>query len=203
VSKLTRRADGASVEPVTESDARLLAKARQGEQRACKALFELHGRQVFRVCVRVLRDETLAEDAVQNTFVQAFRRLDSFDGRASFGAWLRTIAIHCSVELLRKNNARSFEPLDAAELEPQTEPALSTSFEARHASELRGHVQLALSSLTTLERLAFVLKHVEQQSLEEIATVAGSNSNAIKQALFRGVRKLRASLAPLKEELQS
>ena len=66
------------------------------------------------------------------------------------------------------------------------------------AGEAREHVARGLAALTTMERTAFVLRHVEQYALEEIARVLDSNVNACKQAVFRAVRKLRPVLEPLR-----
>jgi RNA polymerase sigma-70 factor, ECF subfamily len=175
-------------------DFKLIEQAKEGNARASQALFELHARGVYGTCARILKDKSLAEDAVQNTFLQAFTRLHDFDGRAPFAVWLRSIAINASIALLRPRQQSL-----AAEAVSDTvvdEAATLNVFAAASATELRTHVESALSQLTSMERVSFVLRHLEQQPLDTIAQQLDSNSNAVKQALFRGIKKLRAALSP-------
>ncbi len=176
-------------------DFQLIEQARAGNARASQALFELHARSVYCTCARILKDRSLAEDAVQNTFLLAFTRLSDFDGRAPFASWLRSIAINASIALLRPR----YFSVAADETVSDTvvdEAATLSVFAAASANELRTHVESALSQLTSMERVSFVLRHLEQQPLDTIAQHLHSNSNAVKQALFRGIRKLRAALSP-------
>ncbi len=188
---------------MTATDPQLIEAARQGDQTACRRLFEAHGRDVFRTCMRLLGDRALAEDAVQDTFVNAFRSLDQFDARAPFGQWLRRIAINAVGAMVRKHSFRELateaEDIEA-ELEQHAGATVPDPQKVAQRLQTQALVAVALEELTPLERLAFLMRHVEQHSLEDIAVAVGGNANSIKQALFRGVRKLRLSLAPLREE---
>lgn len=189
---------------MTTNDPQLIAAARRGDQTACRRLFEAHGREVFRVCMRLLGNHAQAEDAVQDTFVNAFRALDQYDERASFGQWLRRIAINAVGAMVRKHSFRELatepETLDAEIDKGDASSTAGDPIKTANRLEIQALVAVALDELTPLERMAFLMRHVEQHSLEEIAGAVGGNSNSVKQALFRGVRKLRLSLAPLREE---
>jgi len=177
---------------LADPDSALVERTRRGEVRAFQCLFERHARAAYAVCQRLLGDPDLAEDAVQETFLKAHRRLDQYDGRAAFGTWLHRIAANTAIEFLRRHREESGDPAELLEaaVDEHADPGASLS----HAQLVRG-VGEALGQLTALERSVFVLRHLEQHSLDEIARMLSSNANACKQAIFRAVRKLRAQLA--------
>ena len=177
-----------------ESDSALVERARSGDVRAFQRLFERHARPMHAVCARLLGDSSAAEDAVQEAFLKAHRRLDQFDGRAAFSTWLHRIAVNTSIEMLRRRQSATddSEEVLAEAVDVHSDPSIGVS-----QSELVRGIGDALQQLTTLERSVFVLRHLEQRSLHEIALLLSSNVNACKQAIFRAVRKLRAQLAHL------
>src|SRR5882724_12679423 len=87
--------------------AAVLARARQGDSEAFRALVERHSRSVFRLAFRMTGNEQDAEDVVQESFLRAYRQLGKFDERASFGTWLYRIAMNCSLDLVRSKKRRS------------------------------------------------------------------------------------------------
>ena len=89
----------------TESAA-VLARARQGDSEAFRALVERHSRSVFRLAFRMTGNEQDAEDVVQESFLRAYRQLGRFESRANFGTWLYRIVSNCSVDLMRSKQAR-------------------------------------------------------------------------------------------------
>src|ERR671925_1028544 len=95
-----------------------LARARQGDSEAFRALVERHSRSVFRLAFRMTGNEQDAEDVVQESFLRAYRQLGRFESRANFGTWLYRIVANCSVDLMRAKQARHDqargESLDAA-----------------------------------------------------------------------------------------
>src|ERR1044071_5375071 len=95
-----------------------LARARQGDSEAFRALVERHSRTVFRLAFRMTGNEQDAEDVVQESFLRAYRQLGRFEARANFGTWLYRIVANCSVDLMRARQARHDqtrgESLDAA-----------------------------------------------------------------------------------------
>ena len=83
-----------------------LARARQGDSEAFRALVERHSRSVFRLAYRMTGNEQDAEDVVQESFLRAYRQLGRFESRANFGTWLYRIVANCSVDLMRAKQAR-------------------------------------------------------------------------------------------------
>jgi RNA polymerase sigma-70 factor (ECF subfamily) len=182
------------------TDGTLVEKARAGETDAFRALVERHSQRLFRLAYRMTGNQEDAEDVVQDSFLRAFRRLDQFDGRASFGTWLHRIAANRSVDLVRSRTVR-FEygsGGDSVDDPVLTLPARGPSPERVAASsQIRDRVEEAMNELSAVERTAFVLRHFEEMHLEEVGRVLGCGSNTAKHSVFRAVHKLRRALEPL------
>jgi RNA polymerase sigma-70 factor (ECF subfamily) len=180
--------------------AAVLARARQGDSDAFRALVERHSRSVFRLAFRMTGNEQDAEDVVQESFLRAYRQLDRFESRADFGTWLYRIVANCSVDLMRAKQARHdqtrAEPLDAG----TDLPAVDDPDPERLAksAEISRRVQDALGRLSPLERAAFTLRHYEGRSIDEIGQTLGLGTSAAKHSVFRAVKKLRVALQPLR-----
>lgn len=172
-----------------------LAAARRGDAAAFRHLVDAHARPLYHVCQRLLGDARWAEDALQEALIQAWRALDQFDGRASLHSWLHRIAVNAALAMLRTQafqQQRQALDLEAHAADLPAETGLPADWlDTRQQQE---RLSRALTHLSALERAAFVLRHVEQHSLLEVAAQLDSNVNAIKQAVFRAVRKLRAAL---------
>ena len=167
-------------------------EARKGNQLAFRVLVERHSRAVFRLAFRMTGNEQDAEDMVQETFLRAFKQLNRFDGRASFGTWLYRIATNCSLDLIRARRVwgEGQPGLDTAE-SPAPSPERVT-----RSKQLAGILDHALEQLSDAERTAFLLRHYEGCSIEEIAKVLGIRNSAAKHSVFRAVQKLRGALEP-------
>src|SRR3569832_1037298 len=83
-----------------------LARARQGDADAFRALVDRHSRRVFQLAFRMTGNQQDAEDVVQESFLRAYRQLGRFESRANFGTWLYRITANCSVDLMRAKQAR-------------------------------------------------------------------------------------------------
>ena len=179
--------------------AAVLARARQGDSEAFRALVERHGRSVFRLAFRMTGNEQDAEDVVQESFLRAYRQLGRFESRANFGTWLYRIVANCSVDLMRAKQARHdqsrSESLDTADGVSVDAPGPERLAES---AEVERRVADALARLSPLERAAFTLRHYEGRSIDEISATLGLGTSAAKHSVFRAVKKLRAALAPLR-----
>ena len=184
--------------------AAVLARARQGDSDAFRALVETHSRQVFRLAFRMTGNEQDAEDVVQESFLRAYRQLGRFESRANFGTWLYRIVSNCSVDLMRSKQARHDQVRgDSLDQEGAVElPAANSADPERQAqsAEIDRRVQNALRDLSPLERAAFTLRHYEGRSIEEICETLGLGTSAAKHSVFRAVKKLRTALAPLRSQ---
>jgi RNA polymerase sigma-70 factor, ECF subfamily len=181
--------------------AAVLARARQGDSDAFRALVERHSQRVFRLAFRMTGNEQDAEDVVQESFLRAYRQLGRFESRANFSTWLYRIVANCSIDLLKAKRARQaqapMDSLDGIEVAPATAAGPSPERLARSA-EIRTHVAAAMHGLSPLERAAFTLRHHEGLSIDDISRLLGLRTSATKHAVFRAVRKLRTTLAVLR-----
>jgi len=182
--------------------AAVLARARQGDSDAFRALVERHSRSVFRLAYRMTGNEQDAEDVVQESFLRAYRQLGRFESRANFGTWLYRIVANCSVDLMRSKQARHDQVRGDSLDEVMEMPAADAPGPDRMAqsAEIQERVQTALAGLSPLERAAFTLRHYEGRSIAEIGKTLGLGTSATKHSVFRAVRKLRAALEPLRGE---
>lgn len=149
----------------------------------------------FSACLKITRNRDLAEDAVQDALLNAWNKRHQFDNTARLDTWIHRIAVNAALQLLRKQRPASFEPLESEiEDETDTPEAMVTD------QQLGRSLSAALTHLSEFERICFVLKHLEQWRLKEIAEEVGADIGAVKQGVFRAVRKLRARMGSLKGE---
>jgi RNA polymerase sigma-70 factor (ECF subfamily) len=183
------------------SDVDAVAMAKAGDRDGFRILVDRHSRSVFRLAFRMTSNEHDAEDVVQETFLRAYRQLDNYESRSSFGTWLYRIAANCSLDLVRARRRRDeqYASADSGEDDPMLRIPAGTPQPDRLAmsGEVGERVQTALGGLTPQERMAFVLRHFEGHSIEEIGSTLGLNANATKNSIFRAVQKLRRELEPL------
>ena len=180
--------------------AAVLARARQGDSEAFRVLVEQHSRSVFRLAFRMIGNEQDAEDVVQESFLRAYRQLGRFESRANFGTWLYRITANCAVDLMRSKQARH-DQSRAETLDDAVDTTMSNLPDPERmagSAEIQRRVTKALEGLSPLERAAFTLRHYEGRSIEEISRTLGLGTSAAKHSVFRAVKKLRISLAPLR-----
>jgi RNA polymerase sigma-70 factor (ECF subfamily) len=179
--------------------AAILARARQGDSDAFRALVERHSQSVFRLAYRMTGNEQDAEDVVQESFLRAYRQIGRFESRSNFGTWLYRIVANCSVDLLRARQSRldqsRSETLDVLDTTPITDGHGPERL--AESAEVARSIQRAMDELSPMERAAFTLRHHEGRSIQEISKMLGLGTSAAKHSIFRAVKKLRVRLAPL------
>ncbi len=179
----------------------LVERAREGDAEAFRELVVSYSPKLFRLAWRITGDEQSAEDAVQETFLRAYRALGRFDARAQFGTWLHRIAVNAALDLTRRqerHRSRHEDRFHGAAGEEEVFPSSDPGPDRIALSlELERAVRSAMAELSTMERTAFVLRHFEGRSIAEICDQLGLGVSAGKQAVFRAVKKLRRVLEPL------
>lgn len=176
-------------------------RAQSGDSDAFRLLVEQHSRAVFRLAFRMTGNEQDAEDVVQETFLRAYRQLNKYEARSSFSTWLYRIASNYSLDLIRmrkrhedKRERGKAEERDILQTLPVNTPGPDRIMYSRQVQE---RVNEALNELSAQERTAFVLRHFEGMSIDEIGEALGTGTNATKHSIFRAVQKLRRSLEPM------
>lgn len=177
----------------------ILDRVRAGETDAFQEVVARHGRDLYRLALRMTGDPGHAEDVVQETFLRAYRRLHRFDGRSRLGTWLHRIAANCALDLLRRRQRyrKRFTALEDGHAPASAAPGPDRVLASLQIDD---QVHTALAALSPMERTAFVLRHFEQQSMAEIGRALGARSGAARQAVFRAVHKLRQALGPWMEK---
>lgn len=177
-----------------------------GKHESFRVLVERHGRKVFGLAYRMTGNEHDADEVVQETFLRCFKRLDSFEARSSFSTWLYRIASNCALDLLAKrkqeklhvvDNDTREDDLNAEDRAPEYATPQPGPERMLLSSELRERVAAAMKRLTPVERTAFVLRHFEGQSISEIGSMLKLKDEAVKNTVFRAVKKMRTELEPL------
>ena len=188
-----------SMVPAAKSDwieweAGLVQRARGGDVRAFERLYRDHIGNVYGLCLRMTRDPTLAEDCAQEAFFNAWRALERFETRSSFGTWLHRIAVNAVLNRRRKAAAQvelPALPADADE-EPRDAPeewTLDTPIEVHE-------IESAVGSLPNGARDALVLCGIYGYSHGEASRMLGIAEGTCKAQLHRARALLRARLEP-------
>ncbi|HET7434581.1 MAG TPA: RNA polymerase sigma factor [Thermoanaerobaculia bacterium] len=177
------------------NDVELVQRVRSGDEDAFQQLVARHSRALFGIAWRITGNTADADDVVQEAFLRAYRRIETYDGRAGVATWLYRIAVNCSLDLIESRRRRE-APLTAVDDLTRFSGEGASPERTAHAAEVQRAIDAALTQLSGNERTAFVLRHFEGVPLEEIGQILGTRLNATKNTIFRAVRKLREHLQP-------
>jgi RNA polymerase sigma-70 factor (ECF subfamily) len=177
-----------------------IRRVKAGDQDAFRVLMDRHLPAILRLTMNITGNTVDAEEAAQEAFLLAYNKLPSFREDAAFGTWVYRIAVNCSLNLVKRRerdlgwNAQPLELNSSGdEIAASTNPTPEAELLQNEALQGRQHAML---SLTPMERTAFLLRHMEDESMDTIAKALGVSVNSAKQAVFRAVIKLRKQLVP-------
>ena len=183
------------------TDLAAVERTRAGDTAAFRVLVERYGRSVFRLAFRMTGNEFDAEDVVQETFLRAFKQLDSYESRSSFSTWLYRIAANYSLDLIRSRKRHASRRVTEGPDEEDILDSVKTTDPGQdriyYSAQVRERLDAALQLLSEQERTAFLLRHFEGQSIEQIGAVLDLGGSATKNSIFRAVRKIREALEPV------
>ena len=174
----------------------LVTRVRAGDEEAFRLIFDRYSRPVLSFIYDMVGDRSLAEDLAQETFVRAFRGLDSLREESKLSTWLFAIAKNCAREQLRTRRRNE------SNVEIDAQPAFELHDRARTPSgelldkELSGVIQTALQKLDEDKRTVFTLKVLQQRSYEEIAEITGFSVGKLKTDLHRARAEMRRRIGP-------
>jgi len=174
-----------------------ISRTLQGETNAFNHLVLAHQNLAYNIAMRMLHNENAAADAVQESFIKAYRALPSFNG-GSFKSWLTRIVINTCYDILRVQQRRAIDSLDALRAKHESSPALVDRTEEPEAyaerMELNKWLEQGLRVLPAEQRTVLVLCDIHGYSYEEIAEVTGLPLGTVKSRIGRGRARLRAYL---------
>ena len=175
--------------PADATDAALVRSTLDGDATAFAELVDRHSRACLRYATRMLGSREDAEEATQEALLRAHRALARYDGRTAFRTWLMSILINrCRTALLQRRRRTARVVLDEAAVER------AHADNAGSNADLRFTIERALSELEAGQREAFLLKHVELLSYEEMAAVTGVGISALKMRVQRACDRLQQLL---------
>lgn len=187
-------------------EATLVARVRAGDPRAFEALMRRHNRRLYRAARSLLRDAADAEDAVQEAYLAAYRSLGAFRGEASLATWLTRIVVNgCMARLRRQSRRNNILPIAAGrgadigetDIVDQAPPPSDQDTPERSLAraELRALLERRIDGLPEDFRAVFVLRAVEELSVEETAASLGIPEATVRTRHFRARSLLRESIA--------
>jgi len=172
-----------------ETDAAIVRRAIEGDERAMRLLWNQHAPHVDAVVRRIAGDPDLAEDIAQEVWIQIFRALPSWRGEAKFSTWVHRVAINRTLNALRRT--RRLQLVETG----IEEDSASVEQDGEHGM-LAASIEAAARQLSPGARTVFLLHDVEGYTHEEIATELGITPGGSKSQLFKARAKLRRLLAP-------
>ncbi len=182
-------------------DESLVNCARAGDPNAFRTLMQRHNRRLYRVARGVVGSDLEAEDVVQEAYGRAFAHLDGFRGEARFSTWLTRIVLNEALgRIRRRRQIVELSVLDRMEegqsrilMFPTSSPHSNPEAEAAR-SQLRVLLERAVDELPEAFRCVFIMRDVEDMSIEETAAHLGVRPETVKTRLHRARRLLRSAL---------
>ncbi len=174
------------------SEAEAIERAKQGNADAFEALYDLHKRRVYSLCLRMTANAAEAEDLTQEAFLQLFRKIGTFRGESAFSTWLHRMAVNVVLMRLRKKNLPVVPLDDPLETEEESSKKELGAADPKLAGSVdRMQIQRAVEALPPGYRTIFVLHDVEGYEHNEIANIVGCSIGNSKSQLHKARMKLR------------
>jgi RNA polymerase sigma-70 factor (ECF subfamily) len=179
----------------------LVDRARERDESAIRAIIQRHNRRLYRIARGILRDDTEAEDAVQETYLKAFLHLDEFRGDAAVGTWLCRIVMNEALDRLRRRRPM----LDWNTMEENRKPGADIIRLPVNASrpdperaaaqrQIQALLEQAIDELPEDFRMVLVARAIEEMSVEETAALLNIRPETVKTRLHRARHRLRTVL---------
>ena len=182
-----------------DSSEELIAGVRRGDENAFQLIFEQHHRFVFRFLYGMVGERRLAEELMQETFMQAYKDIGTVREEAKLPSWLCGIARHVALHSLRsrpgKNQWIGIDDQEVAELKDAQVPPETRMLN----TELKAVIHDSLAALDEDKRGVFILKVLQQMSYEEIAEMTGYSIPKLKTDLHRAKAQMRRLIRPYLE----
>lgn len=178
------------------SDEEAVRRVLEGETALFETIMRRYNQRLYRVTRAILRNDSEAEDVIQDAYVRAYEHLDQFAGKAAFSTWLTRIAIHAA--LARRRRSRRVEELETVNMKEDCIPTLESSTpdpEAQTAqSQARHFLEAAIDALPEDYRTVVVMRDVEEMNVAETAASLEVSEAVIKTRLHRAHAMLRKEL---------
>lgn len=178
------------LETITQHINQLLKRCLKGDEQAQFAVYKQYYRAMYNTALRIVNDTFEAEDIMQESFLSAFTKLDSFSGNVTFGAWLKKIVINNSITALKKNQRIETKPLDYVVLSEE-ENENDADYSSLNAKEILQKI----GALKNNYKVALTLHFIEGYDYEEIAQIMDITYENSRTTISRAKNKLKQLLA--------
>jgi RNA polymerase sigma-70 factor (ECF subfamily) len=179
--------------PSRQADLALVERCRNGDLGAFEEVYRAHSRRLYGVAVRMLGNPTDAEDMLQEIFLAAHRKMDSFRGDSALGTWLYRLAVNLCLDYLRSRTGRAIHLTDTLDDEPALPDGASQGLAARAVTKM--DLERALAQLPEGCRTAFVLHDVQGLEHREVGEIMGIAEGTSKSQVHKARLRLRALLS--------
>ncbi|HZR02416.1 MAG TPA: RNA polymerase sigma factor [Burkholderiales bacterium] len=185
----------------TREDEHALAQAiAAGDRAAFELLMRRYNRRLYRLARATLRDDAEAEDALQEAYIHAYRSIGQFRGEAALGTWLSRLVLNeCLGRLRRSSRRQNVLPIAGAiheiDIDAMVQDTTPRPDEALVRRELRDMLERKIDALPDAFRVVFVLRSIEEMSVEEAAECLGIPEATVRSRHFRAKSLLREALA--------
>jgi RNA polymerase sigma-70 factor (ECF subfamily) len=178
--------------PKAASETQVVARAQQGDEEAFAALYEMHKRRVYSLCLRMTGNTAEAEDLAQEAFLQLFRKISTFRGESAFSTWLHRLAVNVVLMHLRKKGLQqvSLDEVDSSQDEPIKRDYGDNDRRLMGSIDRIG-LSRAIAELPPGYRTVFVLHDIEGYEHNEIAEIMNCSVGNSKSQLHKARMKLR------------
>ena len=168
----------------------IIDRCKKNDRKAQFDLYKLYYKSMYNTCLRIIGNTVESEDISQEAFLNAFRKLDSYNGQVSFGSWLKQIVINRSLDNLKKNKRLVFE--DDVPDNSQEDEHIEDDIELNAQ-----HIKYALNKLQENYRIIFSLYYLEGYDHEEIAGILNISTGTSRVQLLRAKNKLKAIITDI------
>lgn len=185
-----------------ERDEELVLAARAGSHAAFAELQQTYSRRLYRRILSITRNPEDAEDALQETFIRAYRGLPSFEGRAKFSSWLTRIAVNSALMTIRKRRARpemSIDHLPASDEDRSHFDVWDSALNPEQAFDQKQRSQAILRAIERLDpklRVSMGVWICQEHSMKDLAQLLGISIPSVKARLHRARKRLVRFAAP-------
>lgn len=182
--------------PLTE----LAVMVQQGHREAFRHIMQRCNQRLFRVARAVLNDDSEAEDALQDAYINAYQHMDAFRGEAELSTWLTRIVLNeCNRRIRSRHSTVDIDQIDTAQAGSRvlaffTRYGMDDPAQSASRSQIRELIENAVSKLPDAFRTVFVLRDIEGCSIEETAALLDIRAGTVKTRLFRARRQMRKAL---------
>ena len=187
----------------TKTDQFYIDRVLNGDSNAFAPLINRYKDLIFTLVIKIVKDREDAEEVAQDSFIKAYQKLDSFEGKSKFSTWLYTIAYRNALTKVRKKKLETTD-IDSYVLDNHKDDHEFPQLEAIKNGEQQKYVRMAIDRLGETDSLLITLFYLHDNSIEEIQEITEMSQSNVKVRLFRARKRLHSELSVLlKEEVKT